>query len=401
MLSRRLAWSVALIATFTMTVSYVDRMTLAALAPTVTKQLGISDTAYGWLTSAFSIAYLVSTPVAGWWIDRVGARRGLVWSVLGWTTIAAMHAFVPTFGVLFALRIALGMAEGPSFPGAAQTLQRVLPAEDRARGFGVLFSGSSIGSMITPLLASALFVLGGWRFAFAAAAIAGLVWLPLWLGVTSLPAVRAKLDAPAAVTAQPRATVGQLLVHPLTLRALVAILAAAPVTGFVLAWGAKYLTKTFDVAQADIGQYLWLPPLLFDAGTIGFGDLASRTRRRADAPPRLLFAVAIPLATCIALVPFATTPWTSIAFMGLALIGAGGIYTLTTADFLSRVPAGSVSLAGGTIACAQSLILIIANPLIGWSIDVHHDYDLVSWSLGAWVLPGTIAWLAWRPRAFA
>ena len=57
MLSRRMAWMVALVATFTMTVSYVDRQTLAVLAPDVTKALGIDNESYGWLQSAFSIAW--------------------------------------------------------------------------------------------------------------------------------------------------------------------------------------------------------------------------------------------------------------------------------------------------------------------------------------------------------
>src|SRR5262245_5376900 len=120
----------------TMTVSYADRNALAALAPTVINALGMTDVEYGWLGSAFAFAYLIGTPVGGWWIDRVGARRGLVASVLAWSAVAALHALVPGFGVLFALRIALGLTEGPSFPGAAQTMQRVLPPEDRPRGFG-------------------------------------------------------------------------------------------------------------------------------------------------------------------------------------------------------------------------------------------------------------------------
>src|SRR5262245_56279101 len=135
-----------------MTVSYIDRSTLAVLGPSVKSALDIDATEYGWLTSAFSMAYLIATPLAGWWIGRIGARRGLVGSVLLWTAVSALHALVPGFGVLFALRIALGMAEGPSFPGAAQTIQRVLPPNERARGFGVLFTGSSLGGMIVPPL---------------------------------------------------------------------------------------------------------------------------------------------------------------------------------------------------------------------------------------------------------
>jgi len=75
-ISRGNAWTVAIVATLTMTVSYIDRSTLAVLAPSVTKALDIGETEYGWLTSAFSIAYLFATPLSGWWIDRIGTRRG-------------------------------------------------------------------------------------------------------------------------------------------------------------------------------------------------------------------------------------------------------------------------------------------------------------------------------------
>lgn len=402
MVSRRVAWTVALAATFTMTVSYIDRTTLAVLAPTVTKELGISDTAYGWLRSAFSIAYLAATPLAGWWIDRVGARRGLVWSVLVWTAVAALHAVVPGFGMLFVLRLALGLAEGPSFPGAAQTVQRILPPGDRERGFGVLFTGSSIGGMIAPLLASALYAAGGWRFAFVGTALAGLVWIPIWIAVTRRPAVVAQLDVARATGDGPaRATARELVVHPVMVRALLAVFAVAPIAGFALGWGAKYLATTFAVAQEDIGHYLWLPPLLFDAGAIVFGDLASRQRRPAGVPPRALFAVALVLAATLALLPAATSPWTAMGILGAAMVGAGAAYTFVTADLLARVPPASVSLAGGIMAGAQSLALIVAEPLIGWSIDSHGHYDVVTVALGALVVPGSLAWLLWRPRPFA
>src|SRR5512135_2594011 len=130
MVSRRTAWLVAMTAMLTMTVSYMDRSTLGLLAPSVTKALHISESGYGWLQSAFSMAYLFGTPFGGRWLDRIGARRGLVRSVLAWSTVAALHSIVPGFAALFALRIALGMPEGPSFPGAAQTVKRLLPEPD-------------------------------------------------------------------------------------------------------------------------------------------------------------------------------------------------------------------------------------------------------------------------------
>jgi MFS transporter, ACS family, hexuronate transporter len=392
---RSTAWAVAVCATLTMAVSFFDRQSLAALAPTVTKELGISATAYGWLTSAFSIAYLVATPLSGWWIDRIGARRGLVGSVLVWTAVAALHAVVPGFWMLFALRIALGVAEGPSFPGAAQTVQRILPAHERARGFGLLFTGSSLGGMIAPVLASALFAQWGWRIAFLGTALIGLVWMPMWLFWTRRPGVAAQLDAHERQTIA-RPPVRELIRHPALIRGLLAIFAVAPVFGVALAWGAKYLASTFAIKQEDIGHYLWLPPLVFDAAALLFGHLASKQHRPDGAPPRLLFTIGMLLAASLALLPLIDDVWHAVYLVSFAMAGGGIVYTLATADMLQRMPAGSVSLAAGMMAASQSLSLVIVNPLIGASIDQFGDYDVASIAIGLWTLPGCIAWLLWR-----
>jgi ACS family hexuronate transporter-like MFS transporter len=400
-IDRRVAWTVAIVATLTMTVSYIDRATLAVLAPSVTKALDIDETLYGWISSSFSIAYLVATPLAGWWIDRAGARRGLVYSVLVWSSVAALHALVPGFGGLLVLRIALGMAEGPSFPGSAQTVQRILPAGERARGFGVLFTGSSIGGMLVPPLASWLYDLAGWRAAFLGTAAIGLAWIPLWMFVTGRPGVRERLDAPPEVTATPRPTIRQLVRDPMMIRALFGIFAAAGVLGFLQTWGAKYLDRTFHIAQKDVGHYLWLPPLCLDFGAILFGDLASRQARKPGAPPRMLHAIAAVMAIALALLPLAESPWAAMSLGGIAYAGGGAIYTLVTADLLSRMPPGSVSTAGGILAGSQSLALIIINPLIGRAVDYTGNYIGVAITLGLLVIPTSLVWSMWPTRRSA
>ena len=399
-LSRRQAWVVAIVATLTMTVSYIDRATLGVLAPSVIDALDISKESYGWLTSVFSVAYLVATPLAGRWIDRAGARRGLVGSVLVWSVIAALHAVVPTFGMLVALRFALGIAEGPSFPGAAQTVQRVLPVEERARGFGVLFTGSSVGGMLVPPLAAWLFSIAGWRMAFLGTAAIGLLWVPLWIMITRGVVVRAKLDVQPEVARAPRLPFRAVVTHPLMMRALLGIVAIAPVVGFFQAWGALYLGRAFGVSQAGVGGYLWVPPLMFDLGAVGFGDFASRQRRGAGAPPLLLHAIAAVMAASLALLPLAGTPWAAMTIVGVAMAGTGAIYTLVTADLLARMPAASVSFAGGILAGAQSLSFIVVNPLIGRAVGATGDYDTVALALGVWVIPGSLAWQLWRPASF-
>ncbi len=402
-LSRRVAWAVALAATFTMTVSQLDRTTLAVLAPTVTKELGISETAYGWLTSAFSVAYLIGTPIAGWWIDRAGARRGLVWSVLVWSTIAALHSLALGFVTLFMLRIALGLAESPSYPGSAQTVQRIVPPRDSARGFGVLFTGSSIGVMIAAPLASFMFAAAGWRVAFLGSAAIGLAWVPLWIALTRRRDVRARLDARHVTTTTalpgPKLSWREFVSQPDVVRVIVAVFAAAPITGFAIAWGAKYLVRTFGVTQSDVGHYLWLPMVGFDVAAVVFGDLSSRQNRAPGEPPRLLFGIAAVLASSLTLLPLATSAWMAMGIIGIAMAGAGALYTLSSSDLLTRVPPGRVALASSVLAASQSLVLIIANPLIGLSVTHFESYAPASVALGLWVIPGCAIWLFWRPRA--
>ncbi len=203
-------WALAVVAASTMAVSYVDRQTLAVLAPTVCQVLDISPRGFALLLNAFAIAYLVGAPMAGRLVDLLGARRGLLGAVLAWTFVAALHALVPSFAVLLALRIALGLAESPSFPGAVQTVQRALPVRQRGLGFGILFCGSSIGAAIAAPLADFLCKRYGFRPAFVGTSIAGLIWVPAWIAVAFNDRARnlldvAKADEPRAVDAEKQA----------------------------------------------------------------------------------------------------------------------------------------------------------------------------------------------------
>lgn len=398
-LSPGLAWALALTATFTMSVSYVDRQTLAALAPTVTRELGIDNTSYGLLLSAFSIAYLVGSPLAGRLIDAVGARRGMLGAVLLWSAVAALHALVPSFAVLFALRIALGLAEAPSFPGAAQTVHRALPPNERARGLGILFTGSSFGAMVAPKLATYFNEVWGWRGAFIGSALVGLVWVPLWLAFAWTEPGRSALDAREAPRG-PAFRARDLLGSKGVWRAVALILACAPLLGFHFNWTSKLLDRQFHATQAQIGNLLVLPPLLFDGGAILFGSLATRAMKRRpddDRPPTALVIAATIVAMTGAFLPLCPGPWSMMVLVGVSMAGGGGLYSLVTADLLRRVPPAAISTAGGVLAAAQSLALIIANPVIGRSVENAGSYTPILIALALLHVPGALVWLLVRP----
>jgi len=208
--------------------------------------------------------------------------------------------------------------------------------------------------------------------------------------------VRDRLEV-ITTSAEPRPRFSQLVSHPLILRALCGVFAAAPVFSFSQIWGAKYLVGTFKLTQGEVGNYLWLPPVMFDLGAVFFGDRASRQRRPEGVPPRGLYATGLALGVVLAALPLAHSPWQSMFIIGIAMAGASAAYALVTADLLGRMPAGSISFAGGIMAGAQSLALIIYNPIIGRVVDRLGSYDTVGIGLAVWMIPGSLIWLLWRP----
>lgn len=395
MVSRTRSWVVAVVAILVMTVSYVDRSAFSVLAPSVTKDLGISETAYGWLSAAFSMSYLVATPLAGLWIGRLGPRRGLPAALLVWSAVAAVHGLAPGFTVLLVLRILLGVAEAPSFPGTVATLTKVLPPGDRERGVGGAFSGSSLGAMIAPPLATFLFQIGGgWRVAFLGTALVGLVWIPLWLAVTAGGELPQRLGPLVDKGGAARGgSVRAALADPAVLRAFVVVLSFGPITNVFLFWGAKYLVRTFALTQVDVGHYLWLPPLCLDVGAILAGDLLARGVR-----PRLVLGAATVAGLGVAALPLCASPWQGVTIIGLGCFVGGVGYATSTNDVLRRVGPERGAMAVGLQASAQSLSLILANPIVGRVVDHTHSFGPVGVGLALWLLPGALAWLLWEPR---
>jgi ACS family hexuronate transporter-like MFS transporter len=403
----RSRWAVAAVATLVMGVSYIDRQTLAAISPTVIKALSISREQYGWVLSAFSFSYLIGAPLAGAVLDRTGARRGLVYAVLVWSLVAAGHALVPSLAVLLGLRVLLGTAEAPSFPGAAQTMKRILPPGERSIGFGLLFTGSSVGAMIAgPLAIRILDATGGWRAAFLGTALLGLLWIPLWMIVTRPPAVRDALatrDAGEYAGAAP--SYPALLASGAVGRAVMLVLFTAPSIMFGLNWSSQFLADTFDVTQSAIAHYIWLPPLGFDIGAVAFGAVASRADKRMPAGVRkshtLLLGCAAALSAAMTAMPLTRDPWIAIGLVSISLAGGGGLFAMLTADMLARVHPSHVSTAGGLAAAAQSLAYVVANPLVGRAVDHTHTYATVLLLLGGVVPPAFVAWSVWPLKGSA
>lgn len=57
-------------------INYLDRQTLSVVAPALRDEFQMSNEAYGYVLSAFMLAYTVSNGLSGPLLDRVGTRLG-------------------------------------------------------------------------------------------------------------------------------------------------------------------------------------------------------------------------------------------------------------------------------------------------------------------------------------
>jgi len=97
-------------------ISYVDRNTLALLAPSILRETGLSATQYGLVVSAYSIAFMVGNSLWGRALDRIGLRRGMIAAVALRSVASAGHAFAGGFWAFATARAVLGLGEGAAAP---------------------------------------------------------------------------------------------------------------------------------------------------------------------------------------------------------------------------------------------------------------------------------------------
>ncbi len=398
--SRLRAWSLTALATVALLTTLIHRQTLAALAATVTAALAISDVEYGWLSTGMAAAFMVGSLPAARFTQRIGPQVTLAITVAATSLVIGLHSLVVSFSLLLALRVGMGFANASAMPAATQAVHRVLPFKDRSRGVALLYLGNSLGAAVCAPLAIALETRVGWRWTFFAVALIGLAWVPIWTAVSTLGQTKIGLNSlgppqsPDGLSM--RINMQDLARRPGVLRGSLLVAAAAPVNLIMLIWSAKYLVRDHAVPQAALGRYLWLPALMFGVGSLVFGELRARSahNRTSARPPRRLVTLAMVLCITVAIVPSLSGPASCIAMAGVAMMGAGGLYTLATSDMLAHTPRQSVAATSGLTTITQSMIYIVASPLIGKVVQHFGSYQWVMVGAGLWVLPCALYWLA-------
>lgn len=371
-------------------ISYIDRNTLALLAPTILKETHLTAEQYGWIISAFSVAYMLGNPVWGRALDRVGVRRGMLSAVSLWTVASASHALASGFWSFAAARTVLGFGEGATFPGGLRTAMQTLPPAQRSRGIAVAYSGGSLGAIATPLIVTPVAAWFGWRGAFWFTGLVGIAWLAIWVALSRRPDLRAvQTTAPGDAGEKPSFRDSRLW-------SFIAVYAMGGLPlAFVLYVSALYLGRVLGKSQLEIGAVLWIPPLGWEIGYFFWGWVTDRFVAHGTSVTlmrRLLFVLsllALPLAFTDSIRSFPLT----MALMFLAMFASGGFIIASVAYATHVFSSRNAGLIAGLGAGSWSALVAMAMPVFGRLFD--QQLYQASFAIAA-VCPmaGYLIWLA-------
>ncbi len=371
-------------------ISYIDRNTLALLAPTILKDIGLNNQQYGYIVLAFSIAYTIGNPLWGFILDRVGVHKGMAASVSLWTIASVSHVFAAGLTGFAVARAALGFGEGATFPGALRTVTQTLPPEVRSRGMALSYSGGSLGAIVTPLIITPVAKIWGWHGAFWFTGAVGATWLLFWL----LLGKGGKLsEIPAATATQAFAL--RMRWNDIQLWAFIAVyaLGAFPL-GFILYQASIYLSAVMHQSQTEIGKVLWIPPLGWEAGYFFWGwvtDRFTRSGHSVDALRKLFVMLAV-LSLPLAFIPHVKSLVFTMGMMFFAMFITAGFIIAGVAHATALYSTRYSGLIAGIGAGTWSAFVGGAMVGVGWLFD-RKLYEAAFVATALLPIPGMLFWL--------
>ena len=198
-------WVICALLFFATTINYMDRQVIGILRPVLQQEIHWAnpnniDIEYGYITTAFTVAYALGALFFGWFIDKVGTKIGYGISVAIWGLSSLSHALArSSFGIGVA-RVGLGIGESGNFPSAIKTIAEWFPKKERALAAGIFNSGANIGAVLAPLVIPwAIYYFAAdpahpfWQIGFIITGVCDLIWLGFWLAIYQKPADKKKL----------------------------------------------------------------------------------------------------------------------------------------------------------------------------------------------------------------
>jgi ACS family glucarate transporter-like MFS transporter len=285
------------------TINYADRATISIAGPEIKKELGLSAVQMGFIFSAFAWSYVVAQLPGGWLLDRFGSKITYFFSIFLWSTFtlftgaAGFVAGGAAVGVLFALRLLVGAAEAPSFPGNSRIASSWFPTNERGRAAAIFNSAQYFATVLFAPIMGWLVHSYGWHSVFYVMGGLGILMAFLWLktihGPKEHPSISASelkyiqeggalVDLESQNRAELKSEVNtfacikELLGNRMLLGIYVGQYCITTLTYFFLTWFPVYLVQERHMTILKAGFVASLPAIAGFLGGIVGGWLSDR-----------------------------------------------------------------------------------------------------------------------------
>lgn len=356
----RYRWLVCFLLFLATTVNYIDRQILSLLKPILDEELKWTNTQFGEVNAAFQGAYAIGLLCFGYLVDRFGTKIGYAVSIAAWSLAAMGHAFVGSVSGFINARVALGLGEGGNFPSAIKAVALWFPRKERAFATALFNSGTNVGAIVAPAIIPAIAAAWGWRSAFVAAGIVGILWLALWIPLYEVPERtrrlnKAELDyiqSDREVEQTTKMSWGSLLKYRQTWAFVAAKFLTDPVWWFFLIWLPDFFKKTRGLDIKHSWVHLVLIYSIVTVLSIAGGWLPGYLTRRGYSQSRARKTGMVVYAALVLPILAVTQvgDWSAVLLIGLAGAAhqawSANLFTSVSDVFPKRAVASIVGIGG-------------------------------------------------------
>ncbi len=374
----RMRWVMISFAFVATVLNYLQRLSFNYLTAKGPLHDLIPDDAFGYIASAFFIAYMISNAFSGFVIDKLRTRIGYSLSMALWTTASVLHALAKSPFQFGFFRFLLGIGEAGNWPAAIKLTSEWFPPNERSTASGIFNSGASVGAVVAPPLIAFLGTTYGWQVTFVVIGVSGYLWLASFWFIYYTPKKVAK-EVKARII-PPLRLLKNRFVSGLTLSKVF----MDPVWYFITFWIGRYLADVYGWNLAKIGWFAMFPFIVSDFGNI-LGGLFTQyiIKNGIEIPKARKLSVTIfglIMALSLLLGPFVIKGPTG-ALIILAIAGFGyAAYTANTMAFPADVvPKSATASVWGIASVGAGLGGVIFQSVSGVTIknlSTNFDYTI-------------------------
>ncbi|MGB9110942.1 MAG: MFS transporter [Telluria sp.] len=333
------------------TINYADRATISIAGPEIKKALGLDAVQMGFVFSAFAWSYVLAQLPGGWLLDRFGSKKTYFCSIFLWsvfTLFTGLAGFVTgaaAVTLLFALRLLVGAAEAPSFPGNSRIASSWFPTNERGLAAAIFNSAQYFATVLFAPIMGWLVHAHGWQSVFYVMGALGILMAFIWLKTIYAPkdhpsvspselkyiqegGALVDLDgaqkAPAQVNTM--ACIKELLSNRMLLGVYIGQYCITTLTYFFLTWFPVYLVQERHMTILKAGFVASLPAIAGFLGGVAGGWLSDRLAKAGyslSVSRKLPIVVGMLMSMSMIACNYIETDMVVVAVMSLAFFGKG------------------------------------------------------------------------------